>query len=257
MRGVKRLIAVCAALMLPLTAGAALPLITDDTGTQGTSRFQLEASGTWLTDQKNEAGEGVREVNSLATIVFTAGTAETLDVMVTVPYVWTETKEAGRVSRNNGFSNTVIEAKWRFYDKQKFSLAIKPGILLPTGDADKGLGTDHVGYSSFLISTVDAEPWSFDANLGYLYFPNTAGDRSNILLGSLASRFAVAERWKIVGEIGAARNTDSTDSSNSTFAQIGFIYSPLENLDLSAGLLRGLNDTEIDETIRLGLTVRF
>jgi hypothetical protein len=246
-----------AIMLAPAATWAAHPLITDDTGTQGAGKYQLEASGNWQTDKENEGGERVREIDSFATIVFTAGVAETLDVMVTVPYVWFETKESGTITKNNGFSDTVIEAKWRFYDKEKFSVAIKPGILLPTGDGDRGLGTDHVGYSAFLISTVDAGPWSFDANLGYLYLPDSSEDRTSRWLGSLASRFAVAERWKIVGEIGAARNPNSTDSTYPGFAQIGLIYTPKDSLDLSSGFLFGLNDVEVDEAIRLGLTVRF
>jgi hypothetical protein len=238
-------------------AWASHPLITDDTGTQGTGKFQIEAMGSWDTDQKNEAGAGIREVNFFAVFVLTAGISETLDLAVGVPYAWTETREAGTVTKENGFSDTALEVKWRFYDKQKFSLAIKPGILLPTGDADKGLGTNHVGYSAFLISTVDTEPWSFDANLGYLYLPNSSGDRTNIWRGSLASRFEIAERWKIVGEIGAVRNTDSTDSSYPAFAQIGLIFSPKESLDLSAGFLFGLHDADVNQSIRAGATIRF
>jgi len=247
----------CVFLLGPTTASAALPLITDDTGTQGTGKYQLEASGTWLTDKKNEGGEGVRDIHSLVAAVFTAGVAETLDVMVTVPYVWTETKESGTITKNNGFSDTLMEAKWRFYEKHKLSLAIKPGILIPTGDTDKGLGNDHVGYSAFLISTAEAEPWSFDANLGYLYLPNSAKDRTNIWLGSLASRYVLAERWKIVGEIGATRNTDSADSSYPVFAQLGLIYSPKDYLDLSAGYLFGINDAAVDQSVRAGVTVKF
>jgi hypothetical protein len=30
--------------------------------------------------------------------------------------------------------------KWRFYEKDGLSFAIKPGIILPTGEEDKGLG---------------------------------------------------------------------------------------------------------------------
>ena len=247
----------CVFLLAPTTASAALPLITDDMGTQGKGKFQLETSGTWLTDEENEASGNVRKTSSLATVIFTAGITETLDVMVTVPYVWTKTNESGKDTRDSGISDTLLEAKWRFYDKQKFSFAIKPGILIPSGDADNGLGTDHVGYSAVLISTVDAEPWFFDANLGYLYLPNSSGDRTNIWLGSLASRFAIAERWKIVGEIGAARNTDSTDSSYPVFAQIGLIYSPRDYLDLSAGYLFGLNNAAVDQSVRAGVTVRF
>jgi hypothetical protein len=247
----------CVFLLGPSTASAALPLISDDTGTQGKGKFQLETSGTWLADKENEGGEGVRDSNSFATVVFTAGVAETLDVMVTVPYAWTETKESGAITRNNGFSDTVLEAKWRFYEKQKLSVAIKPGILIPTGDMDKGLGNDHIGYSAFLISTAEAEPWSFNTNLGYLYLPNSTGARSNIWFGSFASLYAVAERWKIVGEIGASRNTDPSDSTNPVFTQIGLIYSPTDYLDLSAGYLFGLNNAAVDQSVRAGVTVRF
>jgi len=247
----------CALLLMPIASWAAHPLITDDTGTQGKGKFQLEASGAWLTDKKNEGGEGQREISSLATVISTAGAADTLDVMITVPYVWTKTNEAGQVTKDTGVADNLIEAKWRFYDEQKFSLAIKPGILLPIGDNDKGLGTGHVGCSTFLIATVNAEPWSFDANLGYLYLPNSSGDRADIWLGSLASRFAVAERWKIAGEIGTSRNSASTDSSYPVFAQIGLIYSPKDSLDLSAGFLFGFTDAEVDQSVRAGVTVRF
>jgi hypothetical protein len=177
--------------------------------------------------------------------------------MVTAPYVWTKTNESGKDTRDSGISDTLIESKWRFYDKQKFSVAVKPGILIPTGDANKGLGNDHIGYSAFLISIAEAELWSFDANLGYLYLPNSSGARSNIWLGSFASLFAVAERWKIVGEIGVSRNSDSSDSTYPVFTQIGLIYSPRDYLDLSAGYLFGLNDAAVDQSVRAGVTVRF
>lgn len=238
-------------------AFAAHPLLTDDTGTQGAGNFQLEATGTWLSDQEDEAGEGVREVSSIAALVFTAGIAETLDVIVEVPYVWTETKEAGQITKNDGFFDTIVAAKWRFYDKQKFSLAIKPSILLPTGDEDEGLGTGKIGYSGTFISTLETEHWAFDLHLAYLHVENELDERANIWYGSLATRFTVDEAWTLVGEVGATRNADRTDSSHPAFAQIGLIYSPTENLDLSVGFLAGLSDSEIDQALRAGTTIRF
>jgi hypothetical protein len=244
-------------LMAAGTAFAAHPLITDDAGTQGKGKFQLEASGTWLTDQENEDGGGMREITSIAMTVFAAGIAETLDLMIGVPYVWTETKETGTNTKESGLFDTIIEAKWRLYEKQKLGLAIKPGILLPTGDENKGLGTGRVGYSAVLISTVDAEPWVFDANFGYLYLESRSGERSNLWLASLASRFAVTERWTIAGEIGAARNADPDESSSPVFGHVGLIYSPKDFLDLSVGFLAGLNNEEVDESVRAGVTIRF
>ena len=239
------------------TGFAAHPLLTDDTGTQGAGEFQLETTGTWITDREQEGGEEAREISSFAALVFTAGIAETLDLMVDVLYVWTETEKAGQITRDDGFFDSAVSAKWRFYDMRKLSLAIKPGILLPTGDEDKGLGTGHWGYTTFLIATLEAEPWAFDANLGYVYHENRTNERVNLWFGSLASRFTVAEGWRIVGEIGATRNADPADSSHPAFAQIGLIYSPSDDLDLSAGFLAGLNHAEIDQSLRAGVTVRF
>lgn len=246
-----------AVLMGHTAAWAAHPLTTDDTGTQGAGKFQLEATGTWESDQEDEAGEGTRESSSFAVLVFTAGVAETVDLIAEVPYVWTETKEAGQTTRNHGFFDTVVAAKWRFYDKQKLSLAVKPGLLLPTGNDNEGLSTGKVGYLGTLIATVELEPWAFDLNLAYFNLENKVDERNNIWFGSLAARFEVTEAWTLVGEAGATRNADKTDSSHPAFAQIGLIYSPEEYLDVSAGLLMGLNDAEVDEAIRLGLTVRF
>lgn len=251
------LIGITASITVAETAFAAHPLITDDTGTQGKGKFQLEASGAWLTDQKDNEGGGVREITSFVAAVFAAGVAETVDLMIGVPYIWTETREAGTKTKESGLFDTAIEAKWRFYEKQRLGLAIKPGLLLPTGDEEKGLGTGRVGYSAVLISTVDVEPWAFDANLGYLYLPNRSGGASNIWLASIASRLAVAERWKIVGEIGATRYTDTAKSSSPAFGQVGFIYSPKDYLDLSVGFLAGLNNEEFDQSVHVGVTIRF
>jgi len=250
-------VSVIVSAMAEREAFAAHPLITDDTGTQGKGKFQLEATGTWLTDQEDTGGEGVREIGSFAALVFAAGVSETLDLMVGVPYVWTETKETGQTTKDDGISDTVIEAKWRFYDKEKFSMAIKPGILLPTGDEEQGRGTGHVGYTAFLISTFETEPLAFDANIGYLYLENRLEERVNLWFASLATRFAVSEQWTIVGEIGATRNADPDYNSHPAFAQAGLIYSPSAKLDLSLGLLAGLNDAEVDQAVRVGVTIRF
>jgi hypothetical protein len=250
-------VGVIVSVMTGRAAFAAHPLITDDTGTQGRGNFQMETTGTWFTDQENKNGEGLREISSFATIALAAGIAETVDLIVCVPYIWTETREAETVTTENGISDTVMEAKWRFYAKQNLSLAIKPGIVLPTGDEDKGLGTGHFGYTTFLIATVETEPWAFYANLGYLYLENRVDERVNLWLGSIASRLSVSERWTIVGEVGAARNTDPAESSHPAFAQIGLIYSPNDHLDLSAGLLAGLSDSEVDQSVRAGVTIRF
>jgi hypothetical protein len=244
-------------IMMTGTAFAAHPLLTDDTGTQGAGKFQLETTGTWSKDKSDLNSAGTKESTNLAAVVFTAGIADSLDLVVGVPYAWIKTTEAGETTRQDGVLDTAVEAKWRFWEKSNISLAIKPGILLPTGDETKGFGTGKIGYFASFISTAQVEPWAFDLNLAYFHLENKADERTGIWFGSLSSRLKIAKTWTLVGEVGATRNTDKADSCHPAFAQIGLIYSPLENVDLSAGLLMGLNDAEVDEAIRLGLTVRF
>jgi len=247
----------CIGLSAPVAAWAAHPLLTDDTGTQGKGKFQVETSGTWLSDKTSTNGVDSKEITSFAAVVLAAGVAETVDLAVTVPYVWTETREAGDVTKQNGITDTVVEAKWRFFEKEKLTLGFKPGIVIPTGDDEKGLGTGHYGYTAFLLSTYEMEQWAFDANLGYLHLENRADELVNRWFASIASRFKMTEHWKLVGEVGAARNPDRIDNSKPAFAQLGVIYSPTESLDLSAGYVIGLNDAEVDKTVRAGLTIRF
>ena len=136
-------------------------------------------------------------------------------------------------------------------------MALKPGVVIPTGNDEKGLGTGHYGYTAFLLSTYEAEPCAFDVNLGYLHLENRADERVDRWFASMAARYKVAEHWKLVGEAGAARNPDAASSSHPAFAQAGVIFSPEENLDLSAGYVFGLNDADIDQTVRVGVTFRF
>ena len=246
-----------AVICVPALSWAAHPLITDDSGTQGTGKFQIETSGGWLSDESETGSVETKEVDSFATVVFTGGIAETVDLAVTVPYVWTGTTSAGRTAKERGISDTVIEAKWRFFEKEKLSMALKPAVVIPTGDEKKGLGTGHYGYTAFLIATYEAEPCAFDVNLGYLHLENRAEERLSRWFASIAARYKVAAQWKLVGEAGAARNPDAAISSHPAFSQAGVIFSPKENLDLSAGYVFGLNDAEIDHTVRAGVTFRF
>src|SRR3990172_8714082 len=74
--------------LLSSTAFAAHPLITDDTGTQGKGKFQLEVNGE-LSRQKNEGDEGTtRESAKEVSTAITYGIIDNLDVALGLPYQW-------------------------------------------------------------------------------------------------------------------------------------------------------------------------
>ena len=64
---------------------AAIPLITDDTGTQGKGKFQLELAGEYGHDKE----ESVTNKNSDFSAALTYGVADSLDIVLSIPYqIW-------------------------------------------------------------------------------------------------------------------------------------------------------------------------
>ena len=153
-------------LILPASAWAAHPLITDDAGTQGKGNFQLEVNGQFDSDDDTVSGVSVKTTGGQIATTLTYGIINTVDVVLSLPYRWSNIKEDGiTVSDENGISDTVFEVKWRFFEKDGLGLALKPGISLPTGDDGKGLGTGKTGYHLFFIASQEIAPWAFHLNL--------------------------------------------------------------------------------------------
>src|SRR6185503_7118979 len=107
------------------------------------------------------------------------------------------------VDATSGVSDSSLEMKWRFYEREGFSLALKPGLSLPTGDESRGLGTGRASWSIALIGTYDAEPWTVSGNLAYarLRFSlpqDEAATRSDLWRVSGSAVYALSGRLKLV-----------------------------------------------------------
>lgn len=246
-----------------LTAGpafAAHPLITDDTGTQGKGKTQIEFDGEYDHDS-----EDVTVTNTLVFPTIPAlsyGISDTVDIVLGVPFERREIKRAGAATTERGISDVSLQLKWRFYEKGGLSLAVKPGVTLPTGDEDKGLGSGKSSYSAFFIVTRDMAPWAFHFNIGYIrneykLRADEDANRKDLWHVSLASQVEVAKNLKAVANIGMQRNTDKSSDTYPAFLLGGFIYSITENLDVDFGIKGGLNKPETDITYLAGVTKRF
>jgi len=211
------------------TAYAAHPLITDDMGTQGKGKVQVELNGEYASDQEAPA-PGVetveRSVEVGATISY--GVTDAIDVVIGVPYVRIKSDESDLSSfahaDEKGLSDISIEMKWRAWEREGQGLAVKPGISVPTGNDQRGLGSGKYGYSLFLIGTQEAGAWTFHANFGYFHHANRADERENLCHLSLATEYSVNEKLRIVGNLGQERNPDKNDSTRPVFALAGLIY---------------------------------
>ena len=250
---------------------AAHPFLTDDTGTQGTGNWQLELQG-----QRNRHGHaadaGAGPVNqerrlTLFTPVLTYGLRDNLDVALGLNHVRNRVSENGIVvDEASGTSDSSLELKWRFFEQGDFSLALKPGLSLPTGDENRGLGTGRVSWGLGFIAAYEAGPWTFLGNVAYtrLRFklePDAAATREDLWRVSGGASYSVAESVKLVGELGVRTNEAKNDPFQpgryGQFAMLGAIYSPAKNIDLDVGLRKGLNRAETDTVFLLGATFRW
>jgi hypothetical protein len=250
-------IAACIFLCLGTSAFAGHPLITDDTGVQGAGKFQFELNGQ---ASRNNDGRGVIEQDKEAATALTYGVTDAVDVAVGVPWQKTDLDDNGQATSTSGLSDVGIAVKWRFFEKDGLSLALKPGITFATGDYEKGLGNGKATASLFLISTNDINPFlplTLNMNLGYIRNENKGQDRVDIWHASFAAVYAAAKTLQIVADIGTETNPDQESDTNPAYLLGGLIYSVNETLDLDFGVKGGLNKKEPDFTTLYGITARW
>lgn len=229
------------------------PLTVDDTGTQGWKGLQFEFNGMLGYDSQGKNRDTTHE---FATAV-SYGLNENVDWVLGIPYRRAISKTARSRIENNGFSDISMELKWRFLDVSDFSVAVKSGLTLPTGNYLKGFGTGYMTYGLMLIATKELAPCRLHANIGYRRNENKLSERIDIWHISIGTEVYIANRLKIVGDIGAERNRDRTSALPPAFVTGGLIYSLSKNVDINFGLQLGITKTQNDYVFHPGIAYRF
>jgi hypothetical protein len=224
---------------------AAHPLVTDDTGTQDEGNSQIELNS----DVLRFAGV----TSHVAAFTYTYGVLPNLDVFANLPAAW---------SSPSGIGDASVGAKWRFWESGESSLALKPELILPTGNENKGLGNGKAGASVGLLATRNAGPAAFHANIGVLInrfrLPETGEkNRRHIWRASAAVTYEVHPQTRLAANIGVSGHAEKETRVNPAFFLIGLIFSPVKSLDIDIGFKRGLNSAEVDRQFGGGLTFRY
>ncbi len=240
---------------------AAHPLITDDTGTQGAGRFQIELNSEFIDDEEGASGETGGEVAA----ALSCGLADNVDLVLGVPWMWYEVKEGGAtLADEDGIGDLSLEVKWRFfeYEDRGLSIALKPGVTFPTGDDGKGLGNGKVSGGSTLI--VSKEGVLGKLHLNFAYTRNEYGlEEDDLLLrndlwhASFAGEINLTADITAVGNIGVETNPERGAEEDPAFFIGGLIYSVTKDFDVDAGVKWGLNDAESDRAFLAGIAARF
>lgn len=237
---------------------AAMPLATDDAGTLGSAKFQLETGLQFDWDRQ----DNTRTTGQSLDVTLTGGLLDSVDLVAAYSYLWQTEKRHGITTLDNsGFNDLSLTLKWRFLETGPLSLALKPAVTFPTASYDRGLGAGRPSYGATLVATVDLRPVAIHANLGYTYqkYTDAARDasRNNLFNISLATSVYVAPNLQLVAEVGGATNADSTSSVWPMFVTGGVIYSFTGRLDVDLGVRGGLTNAETDISLLTGTTVRF
>lgn len=153
-RGSRRSAGALAAFLFASCAHGAHPLNTEDTGTQGEGRWQLELNGERNRDRVGD--DTVR--GGQAAAVLSYGLAEALELQAGLP--WLDT------GPERGVSDAIAAVKWRFLENGAWSLGLRAGFTAPTGDEAKGLGNGRATWAALLICQYEGERSIFLSHLG-------------------------------------------------------------------------------------------
>ena len=227
------------ALMAPL-AHAGHPMLSEDTGTQGTGNAELELGYAWSRDH----GTSI----FLFQPQLSYGLTPTFDLLLQPS--WTS------VAGEKGLGDTNLDFKWRFYGSAPWAWGVRAGLSLPTAYRDLGLPEHKVSPHALAVLTGDFNPLTVNANLGYSRDPDYLGERPNQFHFSAAATYAANERLFFVLDTAVDSNPDSRQSLPPAVALVGVIYTARPGLDVDVGYRGRLNTAAPIRQWLLGITYR-
>jgi len=256
-------VALAAALCAPAATRAAHPLATDDAGTLGRGVRQAELTGQMSRDTEGRGAARTSDDTGEGGVAVGYGLRDDLDLVLGVATSWSRVhQQGGPTSETRGLGDVAVDVKWRALEAGGFALALKPGITLPTGDADQGLGTGRPCYALTLVASQELGPVGLHANVAYLrddYGRREDREVSRLerLRFSVALAAQVAEKLQLVADVGAETNTDRASPTWPAYALGGAIFAASDDVELDLGVRVGLSAPEADLAGLLGATFRF
>jgi len=97
--------------LISAQAFAMHPLVTDDTGTQGRGKFQLEVNGEYSHDKD----DGVTTKTTQLASILSYGIIDPLDMVLTISYQHNRIEDSGKVTKGDGFSSQALRGGFNAY----------------------------------------------------------------------------------------------------------------------------------------------
>lgn len=255
------------AILLVLTGIAhASLLVTDGAEPVAAKHVEVELNGSYLNDRSDNGGVMTKTNSTGGDLTITAGITKSLDGTVVVPYTFSgrDTVDTVDTVRTEGFNDITITCKYKFFEADGVKLAIKPGLILPTGKSSAGLSDGKFGYTAALLATREFNKGTvlLHANAGYQRH-NYKDDavmvatRQDLFTFSIACEAEIAAGMKLAADTGLATNSDRAGTTPPAYALIGVKYELTRMLEGYAGVKFGLTGPEADVTALFGAVLKF
>jgi hypothetical protein len=244
---------VTAALLVPLlaigsSAHAAHPLISEDTGTLGGGKYELE-----LGTQLATGGGHVFELDPQLSY----GVRDDVDFIVRPSLLWLSGDAADAAGRSRGFGSTALDVKWRAWSSDPLSLGTRAGLDLPT--ASPGLGSNGVGAHAIAVATYETPGALATANAAYTRLGDDAGGalRRDLLRVSAAFVREVRADVRLAIEAAAFSHPDPAVARWPAVVLVGAIAHLPIGVDVDVGYQAGLNRAAPASVWLAGMTLRW
>lgn len=246
---------------------AARPLFTDDAGTLGKGRSQIEVGMQTRQEKDIINGKSDRWNYSTASGTVTHGLSDKIDLVAEVPFQWYTHRQNGQImDENSAIGDISMHVKWRFYEKEDswFTLALKPGLIIPTGDEKKGFGNGKLCEELVLIASREAELLSTHVNLGYTHNAyvlesDRAKKNNHIWKASFGGELNLIGKLKLVGDIGIETSPEKDAEKNQSYVLGGAVLGLDKDTDIDFGMRKELNkgETNTNVTVIAGFTMHY
>jgi hypothetical protein len=146
-----------------------------------------------------------------------------------------------------GFGDSELGVKYRFLDldgKGGIDAGIFPQIVLPTGDAQRGLGTGHTQEFLPLWLQKTFGQWTSDAGGGYWNHPG-AGNKNYWFIGWLL-QYQLTDRLAVGGEL-FHQTADTDTAEDYSGFNLGAVYDFSNRYHLLVSAGRGIENVQEDE----------
>lgn len=232
-----RAVLLAASLLAASGAYGAYPLITEDTGTQGAGNWQLEGTSEVATFR----GGRVTSDN----LVLNYGLSAPLDLQLVLPWY------SGDIQ---GVGDPQVNLKWRFLEHGPFSMGVKPSLVLPGGDPQKGTGAGEANWAVTLIGGYQAGNLTVNADALYQRTRNSIGARESVRHFSTGVQYRIGS-VRLVADATWETSLDPSVDEEARYSVVGVIWDVRPDFGVGMGYKSGGGGTSLDYSWLFGAAV--